>query len=98
MTKEEIYHLARLARIELTEAELEAFMVEIPAVIEYVGAVQKLVAENSVGEPKLGSRYNVFRADVVTNTGDTYTEDLLSEMPQVSGRHMVVKKILNPSN
>lgn len=98
MTKDDITHLARLARIELTEAELETFMVEIPAVLEYVGAVQKLVAENQTGEPPVGARYNIFRLDEVTNPGDTYSADLLAEMPQVEGRHMVVKKILNPGN
>ncbi len=98
MTKDDISHLARLARIELTEAELETFMVEIPAVLEYVGAVQKLAAEAPGGEPAVGARYNVFRQDEVTNPGETYTADILAEMPQVDGRHMVVKKILNPGN
>lgn len=98
MTKDEITHLARLARIELTPEELETFMVEIPAVLEYVGAVQKLVSETDSSDPQVGARYNVFRKDEVTNAADQYTPDLLREMPQVDGRHMVVKKILNPGN
>lgn len=98
MTKDDITHLARLARIELTAAELETFMVEIPAVLEYVGAVQKLVADNATGEPQVGARYNVFRKDEVTNPGEVYTKNLLSEMPQVEGRQLVVKKILNHGN
>jgi aspartyl-tRNA(Asn)/glutamyl-tRNA(Gln) amidotransferase subunit C len=98
MTRDDICQLARLARIELTEDELEAFMIEIPAVLDYVGAVQKLVAENADTEPKVGALYNIFRKDIVTNPGNLHTADLLAEMPQVSNRHMVVRKILNPDN
>jgi Asp-tRNA(Asn)/Glu-tRNA(Gln) amidotransferase C subunit len=42
----------------------------------------------------VGARFNVFRADEVTNQPDQYTEALLAEMPQTSGRLMKVKKIL----
>ncbi len=94
MTKEEIQHLAKLARIELTEAEITKFTVELSAILSYVGTVQTLAAEATDNTSVVGDRYNIVRPDVVTNQADGYTPELLAEMPQTEGRYMVVKKIL----
>ncbi len=95
MTREEIKHLASLARIELTETEIQKFTTELSAILSYVSNVQTLVAETKdSGVPQVGDRYNIVRSDVVGNEADKYTEDILSEMPKTEGRYMVVKKIL----
>lgn len=96
MTKEEIQHLAKLARIELTNAEIEKFTTEMSAILEYVSAVTDIVGDDALTAPQVGAKYNVFRKDEVTNEADEYTAALLAEMPQTQGRYMVVKKILNP--
>lgn len=95
MNKNDVQHLANLARIELSEAEIESFTTEISAILEYVSAVQDMAGDDNT-TPKVGARYNVFRPDVVTNEPEEFTADILAEMPQTSGRYMVVKKILNP--
>lgn len=94
MTREEIIHLAALARIELSEAEIEKFTKELSAILSYVGAVQTLASGATEAAPRLGDRYNVLRADVVTNEPGSYTKDILAEMPATDGPYMVVKKIL----
>lgn len=95
MTREEITHLATLARIELTEDEITRFTKELSAILSYVGTVQQLVDEaGEAAPPAVGVRHNVFRSDLVTNEPDSFTNDLLAEMPQTEGRYMVVKKIL----
>ena len=95
MTKEEIINLAALARIELTEEEIQRFTTELSAILTYVGAVQNLAAEGDKNAlPKVGDRYNIFRPDAVTEDPESHTEALLAEMPQTEGRFMVVKKIL----
>ncbi len=94
MTREEVQHLAALARIELTEAELEKFTTELSAVLSYVGKVNDLVGDEALGTSALGARHNVFREDVVTNTAGQYTADLLAEMPETDGQYMKVKKII----
>lgn len=95
MNKEEVVHLAKLARIELGQNEIDVFTEEMSAILAYVSEVKDIAGEVGGGEPKPGARYNVFRKDVVTNAADSYTADLLREMPKTEGRFMVVKKILN---
>lgn len=94
MTREEIIHLAALARIELSEAEIEKFTKELSAILSYVGSVKTLAEGAGDVGVQLGARYNVLRQDAVTNEPDQYTGDLLAEMPKTDGRYMVVKKIL----
>ena len=94
MKADDTKHLASLARIELTEIEVETYTNDIAQIVDYVSAVSELVADKTGLKPQVGARYNVVRDDVVTNEPDQYTEDALREMPQTSGRHMLVKKIM----
>lgn len=95
MNKDDVKHLGNLARIELTEAEADNFAGEISAIVSYVGVVQDIISnENEDTTSKVGARFNVFRKDVVTNEQDSYTEDILAEMPKTQDRYLVVKKIL----
>lgn len=94
MKREEIEHLASLARIKLTEAEIEKFPQELSAIVSYVSAVSDIVSDTSDSAPQFGPRHNVFRKDDVTNEPDEYTEAILAEMPTKEGRFLSVKKIL----
>ena len=94
MTTEEIEHLAALARIALTPAEVAAFEKDISSILEYVSAVNAISADVQDSAPLLGDHYNVFRKDEVTNVPEAYTETLLAALPNREGRFMKVKKIL----
>lgn len=95
MKREEIEHLASLARIKLTEAELKAFETDLNSIVEYVGVISDIAAADTDAEPEVGPRFNVFREDEVTNEPDQFTKEILEEMPATEGRFMKVKKILN---
>jgi aspartyl-tRNA(Asn)/glutamyl-tRNA(Gln) amidotransferase subunit C len=94
MKKEEVAHLAKLARIKVTEEELSELENELSSIVSYVSAVSEIVAEGDNELPQIGPVYNVFRADEVTNEADEYTANLLGEMPETEGRYMKVQKIL----
>ena len=96
MTKDDVQHLASLARIKLTDAELETFATEIDAVLQYVSAINDIVADADLTK-KVGPVHNVFRADAVTNEPENFTEAISNEFPDSKGRFLKVKKILNPS-
>lgn len=93
MKREDIEHLARLARIKLTEAELISMERDLPSILEYVSAVKDIAGDGAL-QPKLTPRVNVFRKDMVTNEPNQYTQDILAEMPETQGRFLKVKKIL----
>ncbi len=92
MKREDIAHLATLARLELNEQELQSFEGELSSIMSYVSAISDMASE--AGVPEVGARYNIFRPDVVTNNPDEYTSDLVAEMPHTDGRYLKVKKII----
>ncbi len=96
MTKDDVLHLANLARIKLTDTEVEQFTTEIDAVLKYVSTIDDIVADADITK-KVGPIHNVFRADEVTTEPESFTEALLNEFPDKKGRFLKVKKILNPS-
>lgn len=97
MTKEEILHLGTLARIRLTDAEADSLRGDISSILEYVSAIDAIVADTTLTK-RVGARFNIFRADEVTNEPGEYTEALMAEMPEMEGRYLKVRRILNPDN
>lgn len=92
MQKEDIAHLARLARIKVTDEEIPALVKDMEAILDYVKVVDDIAAEDI---KKAGVVRNVFREDEVTCEPGSYTEALLAEMPDRDGQYLKVKKILN---
>ncbi len=93
MTKDEIKHLGRLARIELNESELEAFSSEIDAILSYVGQIKGITADGELTKD-IGPVHNVLRADEVTNEPGAHTAVLTGAFPKRSDDFLQVKKIL----
>lgn len=94
MKREDIAHLATLARLELTETELQALPAELSSIMSYVSVISDMASEDADMTPVLGARHNILRPDLVTNEADEYTTDLIAEMPRTEGRYLKVNKIL----
>jgi aspartyl-tRNA(Asn)/glutamyl-tRNA(Gln) amidotransferase subunit C len=60
MNRDDITHLASLARIRLEDSELEQFEAELPAIVNYVSAVNSIADEGDT-QPNPGVRPNIFR-------------------------------------
>ena len=93
MQKKDIEHLATLSRIELTEKEKERLAGDITHILEYVSAVDEIVAETGI-EKRVGALSNVMREDTDPHEPGMYTEELLNAAPERDGRYVKVKKIL----
>ncbi len=93
MEKEDIVHLAKLSRIRISDSEAEALREDIESVLAYVSEIDAITADTGITKT-VGSVYNVFRQDIVTNEADSYTQAILQEAPNVKGRHLLVKKII----
>ena len=91
ITKEQIEHLAKLARIELLQGEAENLTKEADSILGYVGQITEISGDIKKEVPKLR---NVMRDDVVTNDQGEYTEKLLNNAPSREGNYLKVKKIL----
>jgi aspartyl/glutamyl-tRNA(Asn/Gln) amidotransferase C subunit len=90
----DIEHLAKLARIELSENEKKSLLKEIEPILGYVAQLKEVTS--IVGEEKkAGEHKNITRADGPVTESETYTEAIVAEFPEKDKNYLKVKKILS---
>ncbi len=94
--KQQVRKVAKLARLDLTEAEIEEFTGQLGAILEYVEKMNEL--DTATVEPLAHCLpiHNVFRADEVRES--LGTEQTLANAPQRDGPFFKVPKILEDSS
>ena len=92
--KVDIGALAKLARLEVSDAELAKLEKEIPDILAFVATIQKAAAEAPKEQSALR---NVMRADENPHESGIYTEKLLSAAPAREGDRIVVKQVIKRS-
>ncbi len=71
ITREQIEHVARLARLELTEQEKEMFTGQMDAILAYVDKLNELDTSDIVPTSHAVPMENAFREDAVTESFET---------------------------
>lgn len=93
ISREEVAHLAHLARLEVTDEEIDTFAGQLESILENVAKI----AEVSVGDvPQTGhnvSMVNVTRPDVVRPSLDR--DEVLSQAPAAELDRFRVPRILD---
>lgn len=93
MDREKVLHLAKLARIDVSETEAENLSHEFESILGYVGEVKEASKETSAQDRGFLVK-NVLREDAEPHESGIYTEKLLEQAPQREGDYIKVKKIL----
>jgi aspartyl-tRNA(Asn)/glutamyl-tRNA(Gln) amidotransferase subunit C len=96
ISKEEVRKVAKLARLEPSEAEVEEFTRQLGAILEYVEKMNELNTEGVEPLAHCLPVSNVFRDDEVKES--LGTEKTLANAPQREGEFFRVPKILDDSN
>ena len=91
ITKKEIEHIAKLARIELREDELEKFRVDLNKVLGYIEVLKTVNTDGVEPLAQVTGLENVFREDVAERS--ELTDDILKNTPDHTGRFIKVKKV-----
>lgn len=92
ITREEVAHLADLARIDLSDAELDHLAPQLAVILDSVKSINEVAAEDIPPTSHPMPLTNVFREDVV-RPGLT-AEEALSGAPQVEEQRFAVPRIL----
>lgn len=66
ISREDVAHLARLSRLDLSDAELDAFAGQLTDILDHVQAVSEVAAEDVPAMSHPTAISNVYRTDVVT--------------------------------
>ena len=93
MDIKELTKLAELARISVSNKELEGFQKDMEAILKYVSHIQELEIREDEKTEKEQLR-NVMREDEQAHESGIYTDNLLSQVPEAEREYVKVKKIL----
>lgn len=84
LSKEEVAHLAKLARLDLPEVKLEQMTQDFGSILEYVDRVQALDVDGV--EPfAMPSKAQGWRPDVPMESDDLTRELVLTNFPERTG-------------
>jgi aspartyl-tRNA(Asn)/glutamyl-tRNA(Gln) amidotransferase subunit C len=92
ITREEVRHLADLARIDLDDAELDHLAPQLAVILESVASVREAAADDLPPTSHPIPVTNVFRDDVVVPS--LTPEEALSGAPAVEDQKFAVPRIL----
>src|SRR3989338_3076400 len=84
--------LAKLARLEVSDAELEKLEKEIPDILHFVETIQKASTGKETNAPALR---NVMRSDENPHESGKYTKKLLDAAPAREGNRIAVKQVIS---
>lgn len=103
LNKEEVINIAKLARLELTDSEIEKMQKDLAGILDYIDQLNKvdpirggdtlraLAASNGASVSGLE---NALREDMPISQNPETVEKMLSQAPAREDRHIKVKEIL----
>ena len=93
LSKEEIEHIAMLARLSLTEEEKELFGAQLSSILDYMEKLNELDTEHIEPTSHVLSLSNIMRED--TPRDSIPREDALSNAPDRTDKFYRVPKIID---
>jgi aspartyl-tRNA(Asn)/glutamyl-tRNA(Gln) amidotransferase subunit C len=92
ITVDQVRHVARLARLELSSAEEQSLQADLSAILTYVDKLNELDTAKVEPTAQVGEIGTPMREDEITNR--PAPEEMLANAPARSGRFFKVPKII----
>jgi aspartyl-tRNA(Asn)/glutamyl-tRNA(Gln) amidotransferase subunit C len=93
LTRDDVLKLARLARLTITEEEIEKYRSELSEILGYVEQLSQIDVTGLQPTTQVTGLTNVMREDVVEDYGAS-ADDLLRIVPETQDRQIKVKRMI----
>ncbi len=93
ITKEQIKHLASLAQLDLSDAEVGKFSTQLTSILQYIDRIKEVKLSDKVQRDF--KKLNTFREDENPHKAGEHRNAILEAMPEVENSMLVVKKVLS---
>ncbi len=94
LTRDDVLKLAQLARLDLTEAEIDEYAVELSQILDYVEQLSSVDVKGLKPTHQVTGLTNVTREDKIKNYG-YLAADLLKNVPTVQDGQLKVKRMIS---
>lgn len=93
-SKNQIQHIATLARLKLTDEELEKYGGQLSNVLSYIDQLGEADTVNILPTAQVTGLENVLREDEIEEWDEQEREATLEQTPERKGRYVKVKRVL----
>ncbi len=94
LNKEEVQHIAALARLELSEKELEKYQKELSSILDYIEKLREVSVKGVEPTSHPGGLKNVFREDAESGKDGETARKMIESAPGKKDGYVKVKSIL----
>jgi len=94
LSKEEIKHIAKLARLELTDEELKKYGGQLSAILDYIDQLKEVDTKGIEPTAQITGLENVLRDDIIENWDEKEIKEALADAPEKEGRFIKVKRVI----
>lgn len=95
ITKKEVEHIAKLARLGLSEAEKEKYSKELNGILDYMEKLNEVNTENIELTAQVSGLTNIFRKDENPHEADVEKiKKIIGQAPEREGNFVKTKPIL----
>lgn len=94
ISMKEVEHVAKLARLELSQEEKEKYLGQLEKILEYVDLLKKIDTKDIEPTSHALKLENVWREDKLEAASDEVRERLLSNAPDREDDYFKVKKVI----
>jgi len=93
ISREDVLHLAKLSRLEISEEEIEPLKKDLGNIVDYISQLDELDTEGVEPTYQCFDMQNVWREDEIQNL-EANREDLLALAPDSENNQIKVPKVL----
>lgn len=90
---EEVLHIAKLARLNLKENEIQDYKKNLEEILEFADTINKIDTDNIDETIGINENYNVFRKDEIIE--ESNKDELLSNAPSQDEGMFRIPKVIN---
>ena len=95
LTKQQIEHIANLARLDLTEDEIEIYLGELTGIIDYVSLLKEADVCDIEPTAQIAGLENIMREDEVKDCEKNIIKNILEQAPETKDKQIKLKRVLN---
>lgn len=93
LTKDEVLHIAKLARLTLTDAELDKYAKQLSGILAYVDKLKEVDVAGVETTAQVTGLDNVWRNDAVQGCDDDTRQGIVENFPEKEGSLLKVKAV-----
>ena len=95
LTRSDVLHVAKLAKLDLTESEIKKFLPQLSSIVDYISQLSKVDTQNIEPTAQTTGLENVYREDKATGGASLSQDRALSGSDKTYNGYFKVPAILS---